>query len=53
MIVPGQRIDDDTNGIHPSLLPSTSELLAVVLGLSTVVVYVVAGLGLITFWFWQ
>jgi hypothetical protein len=32
VIVLGQCIDDDTNGIHPSLLPSTSELLAVAAG---------------------
>ena len=31
----------------------TSELLGVVLGLSAVVVHVVARLGLIAFWFWQ
>jgi hypothetical protein len=31
----------------------TSELLAVALGLSAVAVYVVAGLALVTFWFWQ
>ena len=31
----------------------TSEPLAVVLSLSAVVVYVVAGLGLMTFWLWQ